>query len=281
VESSSRRSLSIGVFIALLAGATAAVASSKAGPPQPGTFALLGGSAQVVSQLRTEPAPSGGIKLKIRQFQTGSKTAIINYATEMERQIHLIVIRDDFATFSHEHPAFDVTTGTFLQTLTGLAAGHRYYVYADTTPQGLNQQVFRFTLPNGASGPTPAPNSVAPEPSATAGSYTIALSTATLTAGAPTKLEITILQNGKPAPNLGTYLGAPAHAVLINTSTLQYVHAHPMVKGSSMASGDMSQAGNDLIAQLPGLPAGVYKLWVQFRGANSTIYTAPFTLVAR
>jgi hypothetical protein len=32
---------------------------------------------------------------------------------------------------------------------------------------------------------------------------------------------------------------------------------------------------------VPALPAGTYKLWVEFRGANYGLYTAPFTIAAQ
>ena len=115
------------------------------------------------------------------------------------------------------------------------------------------------------------------------------LGTTSLPAGSAQKLNVTILKDGKPADDLGAYLGAAAHCVFINTQSLAYIHVHPSVRGAGMvmnmnsdAKMEMSggPAGPLLEMSLPGLPSGLYKLWVQFRGGDK-VYTAPFTLRAR
>ncbi|MBV8373078.1 MAG: hypothetical protein JOY69_07430, partial [Candidatus Eremiobacteraeota bacterium] len=82
----------------------------------------------------------------------------------------------------------------------------------------------------------------------------------------------------------GSYLGAPAHCVFINTSTLQYVHVHPMLRnGNDMnAKGpmqvNMTGVGPLMRLHLPAMPAGTYKLWIQFLGGAYKLYTVPFTI---
>ena len=99
-------------------------------------------------------------------------------------------------------------------------------------------------------------------------------------------------ENGKLATDLHPYLGAAAHAVFINTATLDYVHVHPMVKGAAdsmhmdmngdeaMQESHSAQSGPQMVMQLPALPQGTYKMWLQFKG-GSTLYTVPFTIAAR
>ena len=109
---------------------------------------------------------------------------ILNYDVDMERVMHLVVVRDDFATFAHLHPDYDAATGTFWQDFTK-DPNHRYYVYADSTPQGYGEQVFRFTLQS--SGPVaPSAPALAVSPkTVTVGPYTVALSKAALPANRP------------------------------------------------------------------------------------------------
>jgi hypothetical protein len=90
-----------------------------------------------------------------------------------------------------------------------------------------------------------------------------------------TMLPIRIARNGKPATDLHPYLGAAGHAVFIDTSSLAYVHVHPMLPG-----GKMKGAGPKMVLHVPGLPVGTYKLWLQFQGGTK-VYTAPFTIAAR
>jgi hypothetical protein len=109
----------------------------------------------------------------------------------------------------------------------------------------------------------------------------VTLARTTLVASRPQTLDLSVSENGRPASDLHTYLGAAAHAVFINTSTLAYVHVHPMVRGASMSMGMSGPAGPSMRMALPALPPGVYKLWLQFRGAGNQVFTAPFTLLSR
>lgn len=289
MESGARRRLSgmvvAGMLTAFVFGGVAAANGTRG--EQTGVFALLDGTPKINSKLWTQPANGLNVTLNVRQFRSGGQP-ILAYDIDLQKLIHMVVVRDDFATFAHLHPAFDAKTGTFRQSFTR-DPNHRYYVYADTTPQGVGQQVFRFTLESsGAIASAARPNDPS-ETSVAAGPYTVTLGTTSLSAGSAQKLNVTILKDGKPADDLGSYLGAAAHCVFINTQSLAYVHVHPSVRGAGMvmnmnsdAKMEMSggPAGPLLEMSLPELPSGLYKLWVEFRGGNK-VYTAPFTLRVR
>jgi hypothetical protein len=287
VESHTRRRLKDALIACVLAAACGAhVAYASAGPPeQSGVFALLGGTPKIVSKFWADHAAGLTATLKIRQFQLDGTAPILAYDVDMERLIHVIVVRDDFATFAHLHPAFDTTSGTFSQRFTK-APNHRYYVYADSNPRGIGQQVFRFTMESDGAVANSQPSVTASAPAAQAGPYTVTVVQTTVPANMAHNLKVAISEGGRPAHGLGTYLGAAAHAVFINTSTLAYVHLHPTVVGAastmtSMAMGMGTPAGPLMQMRLPPLPGGTYKLWLQFRGANGVVYTAAFTLLAR
>jgi hypothetical protein len=274
--------------LALFALGAAGLARASVGPPeQTGVFALLGGTPKIVSTFWAEHGAGLSATLKVRQFRADGKPPILNYDVDMQKIIHLIVVRDDFATFAHLHPAFDVTNGTFSQPFTK-GPNHRYYVYADTTPHGIGQQVFRFTMES--DGPTEATKApLGPSaPSASTGPYTVTLEKTTFAANQQQSVDLTIDKGGAPAQDLGSYLGAPAHCIFINTSTLEYVHVHPAVRNGSPPDNaregtmpmNMSDTGPLLRLQVPPLPAGIYKLWVEFRGGSYKVYTVPFTIAA-
>ncbi|MGA9945461.1 MAG: hypothetical protein WBP75_10530, partial [Candidatus Cybelea sp.] len=120
--------------------------------------------------------------------------------------------------------------------------------------------------------------------------YTVTLGTATVAAGRPQTVDVTVLKGGRPADDLSTYLGAAAHAVLISVQNLSYVHVHPSVRGAGSTNMTMSPgmhmnmggpAGPLMQMNLPSLPPGDYKLWIEFRGAGGEVFAAPFTLLAR
>ena len=48
--------------------------------------------------------------------------------------------------------------------------------------------------------------------------------------------------------------------------------------GMHMDMTEEQAAGPNMKMDLPALPAAPYKVWVQFRGANDKLYTAPFTV---
>lgn len=272
-------------LVALFA-AVFALAHASAGPPeQTGTFALLGGTPKIVSKFWATMGSGLTSHLNVQQFRIGSTKPILNYSVEMQRTMHMVVVRDDFATFEHLHPAFDTTTGAFVQKFTK-APNHKYYLYADTTPHGLPQQVFRFTMESDGPLAAIAPSLAASAPNAVAGPYTVTLDHTTIGANAPHSLNVTIDKGGRLAGDLGSYLGAASHAVLVNAKTLQYVHVHPMaLNPSSGGKGpiqmNMTGTGPRQRMDLPALPAGTYKLWLQFRGAQYEIYTVAFTLAAQ
>ena len=47
------------------------------------------------------------------------------------------------------------------------------------------------------------------------------------------------------------------------------------------AQGGNPQSGPYMQVSLPALPAGTYKMWLQFRGSATKIFTAPFTIVVQ
>lgn len=289
MESGARRRLSgmvaAGALAAFVFGGVAAANGARG--EQRGVFALLDGTAKVESKLWSEDGNGLSATLKVRQFEPDGKP-ILDYELDMQRLMHMIVVRDDFVTFAHLHPALDPATGTFRQPFTK-DPNHRYYVYADTAPQGVGQQVFRFTLDSHGTVATGAHSIDRSRPSVTAGPYTVTLGTTSLAAGSAQRVNITILKDGKPADDLGTYLGAAAHCVFINAQSLAYIHIHPSVRGAGMqmsmnsdAKMEMSggPAGPLLEMSVPALPPGIYKVWIEFRG-DEKVYTAPFTLLAR
>ena len=126
--------------------------------------------------------------------------------------------------------------------------------------------------------------------------YGVTLSTVTLAANAPTKLDVEVRRGGKPASDLTPFLGVAAHVVFVNTSSLAYVHLHPFMRGEAMptampsmsmqdqmdAMESISKVGPYMRIDVPPLPAGIYKMWFQFKGGvEEQTHTAPFTLVAR
>ena len=278
----------IGAIAGAIVLAIAAAVTRAATVQQRGTFALLGGTPKIVSFAASAPSSGSTVALTIRQFRLDGKTAIVSYDVDMQKLIHLIIVRDDFGEFMHLHPTFDPATGTFRRSFPK-DAGRSYVVYADTMPHGIGQQVFRFTV--GADGlthasqPSPRPYAAAASPPrVSAGPYSVVLARTTLPANREQSVDLTVLKHGRPARDLAPYLGAAAHAVFIDASTLAYLHVHPTLRGApavpmgGMEMNAAAQAGPLMTMQVPPLPAGTYKLWIEFGGTRGAVYVAPFTI---
>jgi hypothetical protein len=267
-----------------------------------GTFALQGGTHAAQAHLLASPQDSPlHVKLDYWLTRKGGTRVVRDYTTEMTKKLHLIVIGADFTTFLHVHPVL-AGNGHFSIVVVLPHAG-RYYLYADDQPAGLPKQVFRFQLDAGAVAPVEQ-NLHSTGKVVAAGPYVVSLNSTTLNAGDLTMLTVHIRKHGKPAGDLQAYLGAPAHAVFINATTLDYVHVHPMAL-SSMGGDDTGGMGNmggmnmgdmnggamhmtdvhgavspDMMLHVVVPRSGVYKLWLQFLGGGH-LYVAPFVLEAQ
>jgi hypothetical protein len=256
---------------------------------------LLGGTQHIVARVTMSHPRPNDVTLDIVQSTRQGGPPIRAYGTDMTKLMHLVAISDDFRQFVHEHPSFNRKTGVFRQTLT-VDPAHGYIVYIDSLPKNVGQQVFRFTIPPSAQPAAtiqPLPPSTPSPTTTTVGPYTVKLAKTTLSAQTAQQIPLDIMKGASAATDIQPYLGAAGHAVFVNTATLEYVHVHPMVRGSSsgsvkMGSGSMEMdehqsgpaAGPHLMMNVPALPVGTYKLWFQFRGAGS-LRVAPFTLAVR
>jgi len=255
-----------------------------------GEPSLQGSTAQTEGFLKVSAVAGNPLNEHLDIWMTPPKSTlpIKRYQVEMTKKLHVVVVSDDFKTFLHIHPTLE-PDGHFLITQLFPAPG-TYYVYADGLPNDMNHQVFRFKLDVGHPSPPSPRNLPATGMGVQAGPYEVDMSTVRIHAGRMEMVDIEVLENGKPAKDLHPYLGAPAHAVFLNTKDLSYVHVHPM--GADMMSMQMdmtkpmpelpdnASVSSDMMLHIALWEAGTYKLWLQFRGAGDKIYIAEFTILA-
>ncbi len=271
-----------------------AAADSQANA-QMGVFALLGGTQQAIAKGWVHHGVGPAANIKVRLFKSDRTTPVMNYAVRVQNSMHLIIIRNDFATLTYLDTAFNTSTGTVSGDFTA-DPHHGYYLYSDSIPIGMKRQVFRFkSTPLPPAAPQ-RPLSTSPTKVASAGPYVVTLERDTFPASSPEILYLQVARGGSPAQDLVPFLNAAAQAVFINAQTLQYVYLHPMLRGSKMdteTTYNLAQEGrriasNSLVGPnmqmtVPPLPPGVYKFWLRFAGGVSMDnYSAgPFTIVAQ
>lgn len=263
-------------FVALWAvGGLPAEAASPQVTQTTGAFASSEGRPQVESHLTVRRA-AGAALLDFSQSAVTDGKLVTRYDVEQTKLMHLIVVRDDFKGFMHVHPV--LKDGHF-SIAVPLAASHRYYAYADTTPTGLSKQVFRFAIGRTAA----AVAAFSAQSVATVDGYQTRLSTAELAAGRATTIDATITRSGNVVTGLRPYLGAAGHAVLVNLRSLEYIHVHPTVGTGEHPMDAMETSvppsfDGRMKLMLPALNAGTYRLWLQFQAPSGLIVT-PLTLI--
>lgn len=182
--------------------------------------------------------------------------------TELEvvhtRKLHLIVVGEDLNFFDHVHPAPQPDGSLRLEYRFPTAGA--YVLFADLTPQGDRNQVFR--LPVAVSGPAPQhrPLIETPAPAIVRREYRVALLPAPspIRAGEETSLTFTISQNATPVTDIEPYLGAGGHCVVVSEDSQAYLHSHPLETSGS-------RFGPRITFHTLFPHPGLYKIWAQFQ----------------
>ena len=300
-----------------------AAAAQPARAPLPtlqGIYALPDGQPKVSATLTAAPkpgGPSGTEILDVAMARLGTAQPVTRYETELSKQLHLIAVSGDLRGFVHEHGEKPDARGHFRVPMT-FPHGGLWHVYADGVPAGLGQQVMRFDL-NLRTVPAPEAPS-APQPTGLEGKdgqYGVQFDALDLRARQEAELQLHLLRDGQPAPDVTPFLGVAAHAVFIDAADLSYVHVHaapaanPTAGGTGaamkhdmtgMAGMDMPEMGRpgggghggmpgmggapmrpgtkvspDLTLHVSAPKAGTYLLWLQFM-AGGKVRTVPFVV---
>ena len=218
------------------------------------------------------PRPPAGPATQIRLLITGpDEKPVTSYEIAHGKQLHLIVVGRDLASFQHLHPALDPATGVWTTTMDTSAAG-TYRVFADTVPQGHDGLTLGTDLA--------VPGSFEPAPPATTESrtgridgYEVRL-TGAVRAGQTGTLTATVTKGGRPVTDVDPYLEAYGHLVALRQSDLAYLHVHP--EGHP---GDGSTPAGPTIEFAVDVPtSGVYRLFLDFQHAG-VVRTAPFVIM--
>ena len=231
-------------------------------PPTVGEYRL-----DVLPQASAGGRGLNRLRLIVREPDTN--VMVTRFARVHERFFHLFVISRDLEYFEHVHP-FMQADGSLALDLT-IPPGE-YMLVADFLPEGGTPQMVQRALiaPGGAlsQGPdSPKPDSarrVVREGTA------ISLDVQELAPGkeAPMTFTVTDAATGAPVTDLGPYLGAPAHMLMVKSDLSDAIHAHP----------EEQQTSGPTVSFHPLMPAaGDYKLWIQFQRGGKVI-TFPFWL---
>jgi hypothetical protein len=202
------------------------------------------------------------------QDDKGQKVAAFDIF--QEKLMHLIVVSDDLAFFSHLHPVHQ-GSGHF-QTTAILPSAGAYTLFSDYKPAGEKEQVsvlkLRMKGTDKSSGVTDIKIT---EKIIQDIRVRMSFSLKTLKANEDTIITFDLkqLSDGKPVTGLKPYLGEKGHLVVIRQSVpltdKDYIHAHAMKGGEA-----------SMITFTTRFPdTGLYKLWCQFN-SKGRILTADY-----
>jgi hypothetical protein len=189
--------------------------------------------------------------------------AVTSYRSRHERDLHLIVVRRDLATFSHLHPTREAD-GTWHVELT-LPSPGPYRAFADMAPTDGPEMTLTVDLT--APGEWVEQQLPAPSGTAWAGRYQVEL-TGELGAGVHSEIAFSVTRDGTSV-ELEPYLGALGHVVALRASDLSYLHVHPLK--------DVSSEAVRFGVEVPS--RGTYRIFLQFQH-EQRVHTAAFTVQA-
>ena len=198
-----------------------------------------------------------------------SGAPVLEFTEEHEKELHLIVVREDGSEFRHVHPELDAE-GTWSLPWTWNEAGS-YRVFADFIPAAADQglTLTRSVNVSGDFQPVPAVEELR---SAQSGEYDVEL-VGDLTAGGSSTLSVEVTQDGRPVTTMQPYLGAFGHLVALRDGDLAYLHVHP--EGAEPEPGELSGPTVEFATEAP--TPGRYLLYFDFQ-IDDEIHSASFVL---
>jgi Cu+-exporting ATPase len=200
-----------------------------------------------------------------------------------EAWMHVIATREDLGTFTHVHAEPTGRPGVLAVEITFPTAG-RYLVNTEFRRQGEMGDVHQRQVVT-VEGAAPEPVRAAESPrTAVVDGVRVRLD-GEVAAGGRSDLHFTFTDatTGRPVDDLQPYLAAAGHVVVMRADGTTFAHEHAEVEDAAgrpvfALPGQTFGPELDVHAEFP--TAGLYRLWAQFRLADGSVITAPFTVRA-
>ena len=226
------------------------------------------------------PAEPTELVVTVRDAETGER--VDDLVRTHQVWMHMILARADLGTFAHIHPEPTGEDGVFSVTATFPTPG-RYGVHTEFRRQGAMADVLdsRQIIVAG-----PRPEQVA-LPSRdvreqVVDGVRIELDGDTHVAQTSDfTLRFSDAATGEPVSELQPYLGAAGHVVVMRGDGTRFGHRHAETfddEGRPVAAMPGTTFGPELDLHVTFQVAGTYRLWAQFRLADGSVVTAPFTV---
>jgi len=230
--------------------------------------------------------PGSTVRIAYRFTDARSGAALTDLRVEHERPVHLIVVRNDLSGFQHIHPAPTGAPGEYAVDATFAAPG-TYLLYAGFTRGGGQDIVAREEIVVGQPSSTASLTS-SRVPVLAAPDVRVTLDApGPVRAGAESRfvLRLEDPRTGSPLRDLASYLGAPAHVVILDERAGSFAHTHGESTGASAGHAGMATMqgpyGPEIEFHHTFPRPGPYKIWGQFQTADGRVITADFVIDVR
>ena len=213
------------------------------------------------------------ITIKIRENKTEKR--VKEFDLLHEKLMHVIIVSEDLAYFSHIHPIFDDKEDIFTVYHQFPETGE-YKIWVDFKPKDGNQTLVSFKLDN-MIGNAHKPIRITKESQYTKQideNYKVELILPKeIEPNKPVNFTFNILdQNSNAITDLTPLMGAGGHSVIISSNLEEFLHVHPTEEVSPEWKGGPTISFSTIFPH-----SGLYKIWGQFQHRGITI-TADFTV---
>ena len=221
--------------------------------------------------------------ITVRDAETGRP--IDDIVRSHEAWMHLIATRADLGTFEHTHPEPTGRPGEFTVELTFPTAG-RYVVHTEFRRQGEMVDVVdshEIVVGDAAEATPPVPPEVSGRKQVVDGIQVELEGDVTADEESRLTYRFRDAATGEDITDLQPYLAAAGHVVVIAADGSDFAHEHAEAEDEQRRPvfALPGQAfGPDLDVHVHVDDPGTYRLWGQFRLADGTVITVPFTIDA-
>jgi P-type Cu+ transporter len=238
---------------------------------------------EVRLEVPAQTRPGGPTRLVATVVDTTTGEPIEDITRSHEAWMHLIATRADTGTFAHVHPQPTGRPGELAVDITFPTAGH-YVINTEFRRQGAMGDIHQRQVITVA-GDAPEPVALATGPRSVVVDGVRVELEGDAEAGGRSDLHFsfTDAETEEGIDDLQPYLAAAGHVVVMRADGTTFAHEHAEVEDDSgrpvfALPGQTFGPELDVHAEFP--TAGLYRIWGQFRLADGTVLTVPFTVDA-
>jgi Cu+-exporting ATPase len=235
-------------------------------------------------ELPADVRPGEPARVVVRLVDVETGEPIEDLTRSHEVWAHLIATREDLGTFAHVHPEPTGRRGELAVDLVLPTAG-TYRIDTEFRRQGEMGDVHDVATLTVA-GPAPELQTPVPGPRTQVVDGVRVELSGDAVAGEASEFTFTFTDaaTGRPVDDLQPYLAAAGHVVVMKGDGSTFAHEHADVEdadGDPVFALPGQEFGPELDVHADFATPGVYRLWGQFRLADGSVLTVPFTVEAR